>query len=102
MSSSSPLGAGPETGHLAASLSGASALGAVPDPRSVIRPNGAATRGMGRRTAVPEASRRSGRRLHESLVEVMAGAGIPTHGGYPATPWDPAAPRPFRHSAPGA
>src|SRR3954451_19243949 len=99
MSSSSPLGAGPETGHLAASLSGASALGAVPDPRSVIRPNGAATRGMGRRTAVPEASRIPGLRPQERPVEVMADAVIGTDMDYRVTLWNPAAERLYGYSA---
>src|SRR3954470_18995438 len=99
MSSSSPLGAGHEPGHLPPFLSGASPLGAFPDPRSVIRPNGAATRGMGRRTAVPEASRRSGRRLHESLVEVMADAVIGTDVDYRVTLWNPAAERLYGYSA---
>src|SRR3954468_22046641 len=55
--------------------------------------------GWGRRTAVPEASRRSGRRLHESLVEVMADAVIATDVDYRVTLWNPAAERLYGYSA---
>src|SRR3954468_6625123 len=46
-----------------------------------------------------EVSRRSGRRLHESLVEVMAAAVIGTDVDYRVTLWNPAAERLYGYSA---
>src|SRR3954468_14710224 len=46
-----------------------------------------------------EVSRRSGRRLHESLVEVMADAVIGTDVDYRVTLWNPAAERLYGYTA---